>query len=165
MRDVGRSYGISYNLYQRDEVKIHKGSCHHVQRASQAGSVKWMSARSLKDAIAITDNLYPKYGNWKCPRCCMYNGATYFECNNCKRYSEGGNNTEKLHSKKGRITAILFVIIPILLLLTGIQPRLAGLNILLILIGIIILAIENKIAPVVCMNCLSRNCGNYHIYQ
>jgi len=165
IRDIGRPYGISYNVYQRDEVKIHKGSCHHVQGASQQGSVKWMSTKSLKEAILVTRQLYPKYGDWKCPRCCLYNGASYFECRNCKRYSEGYDNTEKLHSKSWRIAPIILLIIPILIIFTGIQPRLNGLSILLILIGIIILIIENRLAPLVCCNCLSKDWDNHFIYK
>lgn len=165
IRDIGHPYGISYNIYQRDEVKIHKGTCSKYQNASQQGAVKWEFANSLKEALSITGQLYSKYGDWKCPRCCLYNGASYFECVNCKRYSEGYDNTEKLHSKSWRITSIVLLIIPFLFILSGIQHRLNGLNILLVLIGIILLLIENYRAPQVCRNCLSKNHNDHFIYK
>lgn len=158
--DVRYSYAITYNTNYRDEIKIHANTCHHVQRASQSGPVKWTYAKSLKDAITLAGRLYPKYGSWKYPRCCLYHGDSYFECKNCNRYSEGNDNTQKLHSTRWRITGVFLAIIPFLVIFTNIQPRLTGLNILLIIIGLVLLAIENGLAPKVCRNCLSKNWGH-----
>lgn len=157
--DKYSTYAISYNISYRDEVKIHANTCHHVQRASQTGSVKWTYAKNLKSAISMARKMYPKYGNWKYPRCCLYNGDSYFECKNCDRYSEGYDNTEKLHSKKWRLSGIFLIIFPLLFTLTNIQPRLTGLNILLMIIGIIVIAVENSQAPKVCSNCQSKDWG------
>lgn len=160
-----KHYGITYNIYNRDEVKIHKSSCSKYERSSQIGSVKWLFVNSLKDAKSTVETLYPKYGDWKCPRCCLYNGAMYFECNNCKRYSEDFNNKKKLHSKRWRVSAIILLVLPILIILSGVQPRLTGLNLLLIIIGFVILAIENYRAPLVCRNCLSKNWKDHFVYR
>lgn len=157
--DTCKPYAITYNTSYRDEVKIHANTCHHTQNASQSGSTKWTYANSLKDAVSVARKLYPKYGNWKFPRCCLYTGASYFQCKDCKRYSEGYDNTEKLHSRRWRLTGIFFVIIPFLVILTGIQPHLKGLNILLMFIGMILLGVENSRAPKVCRNCLSKDWG------
>lgn len=156
--DVFCSYAISYNTRYINEVKIHSNTCHHVQRASQTGSVKWTYAKSLKEALQITKKLYPEYGDGKFPRCCLYNGASYFECDNCKRYSDSYPNTHKHHSAKVRVVGILLIVMAVLVAISGIMPTF-GLQLLSLIAGIIVLAVENHIAPIVCSNCLSKK---YH---
>lgn len=157
IRSVNCGFGITYNIRYRDEVKIHANYCHNYSRASQAGPTKWKFASNLKESVSIAQKLSSNYGPWKFPKCCGNHNKTYFECNNCQRYSDHSNNTHKIHSTKIRIISICLLVFPILFMLTRLEPRLNGLGILLVLIGIILLVIENIIAPEVCNNCESKN--------
>lgn len=153
-----RTFAISFNKYSGHEVKIHARSCHHVARATQEGSVKWTTANSLLDAINTARKLATQYGQtWKYPRCCLYYGNSFFTCDDCKRYSDYGDNTYKKHVNSVRVIGTL-LLLPILLgIFIGSVFTSLGFLALLFVIGIIILGIENAIAKQVCKNCDSQN--------
>lgn len=66
------SYGITYHVSGRNEVKIHHNSCRFYQNASQSGSTKWtfrngyQNAKSDATSIANRQSTYYKHA-----QCCL----------------------------------------------------------------------------------------------
>lgn len=166
--NVNWPYAVSYNTSHSDEVKIHAGKCAHVARASQIGPTKWIFVENLKEALSTANQIYSKYGSWRFPRCCLYRGATFFECKNCSRYSDGPGNTKKKHTPPICILAVCMIFLPSILfhftffgnpfgVETNFVLPIFFINIILFFIGILVLIIENATAKRVCKNCNSIN--------
>ena len=66
------SYGITYHVSGRNEVKIHHNSCRFYQNASQSGSTKWAFRNGYQNAKSDASSIAKQHSTYyKNAQCCL----------------------------------------------------------------------------------------------
>ena len=154
-------FGVSYKT-NRNEVKIHSGSCRFTINQSQSGTTKWQNYNGLWDAVRGANKLAGR-NQWRYAQCCLRRESYVYECRNCSNLTRG----KRFVSKKAiGIPAIFTFGFSILL---GIGLQMIGTNydpminqlqpvpVWLFFLGIIILPIVYISHPKRCSNCKTKN--------
>lgn len=153
-------FGVSYKT-NRNEVKIHNGSCRFTRNQSQSGTTKWQNYNELYEAVRGANRLSSR-NQWNYAQCCLRNASYVYECGNCSNLTKG----KRFVSKKAiGIPALLTFGLSIIgsMILLALAPNfynensLGSLAALLFFIGTIGLPIIYFSHPKRCSNCKVKN--------
>ena len=154
-------FGVSYKT-NRNEVKIHGGSCRFTINQSQSGTTKWQNFDGLWDAVKVANRLAGR-NQWRYAQCCLRREGYVYECGNCSNLTKGKRFVNK---KAIGIPAILTFGLSITLgiLLQSIGPnydpminQLQSIPGPLFFLGIIIVLIVYLAHPKRCSNCKTKD--------
>ena len=153
-------FGVSYKT-NRNEVKIHSGSCRFTLNQSQSGTTKWQNYNELEEAVRGANRLASR-NQWRYAQCCLRRESYVFECGNCTKLTKG----KRFVSKKTIGIPAFFtfgISILITVLMRSIGPNydsilneLAPLTSLLFILGIFIVPIVYMAHPKRCSNCKTK---------
>ena len=153
-------FGVSYKT-NRNEVKIHSGSCRFTRNQSQSGTTKWQNYNELGDAVRGANRLSGR-NQWRYAQCCLRRESYVYECGNCSKLTKG----KRFVSKKAIGIPALFTFgLSIIgsIVLSTLAPNfynengLSSLASFLFFLGIIILPIVYMSHPKRCSNCRTKD--------
>ena len=153
-------FGVSYKT-NRNEVKIHNGSCRFTINQSQSGTTKWQNYNGLYDAVQGANRLSGR-NQWRYAQCCLRRESYIYECGSCSNLTRG----KRFVSKKAIGIPALFTFglsIISSIILSSFAPNFyneSGISLvtgLLFVLGIIVLPTVYYAHPKRCSNCKTKN--------
>jgi len=154
-------FGVSYKT-NRNEVKIHNGSCRFTINQSQSGTTKWQNYNELDEAVRGANRLSGR-NQWRYAQCCLRSASYVYECGNCSKLTRG----KRFVSKKAMFFATYFTFglgITIAALFGIVKPdydpllsQIQSIGNLLFGLGVIVLPIVYFAHPKRCSNCKTKN--------